>query len=156
MSPAKDEMQPEEQMEMDDQQEAQEIGPEDVGEISPNLIPADAMLEMEASLTEEPIDVASLRRDRVGPKIEAKDLVDETFIIAYARQFPTAYERQAHNPWFVIAVDENGERFNCILGGQAIHQELTSWAMLRTRAPLKVKLLFHEKKGRFEGYYTFE
>jgi hypothetical protein len=153
---AKDEMQDEEQMEMSEDQEAQEIGQEDVGELSPIVIPADTMLEMEASLKEEPIDVAALRADRVGPKIEAKDLVGQTFTIPYARQFPTAYQEQTHNPWFVIAIDENGERFNTVLGGRAIHEELTSWAMLRTRAPLKVKLLFHEKKGRYEGYYTFE
>lgn len=156
---AKDELEAEEpQMEMTEGQDEEPASDQDEqasDETASPVIPAGAMLEMEASLKEDPIDVAVMRRERIGPKREARSLVDETFTIAYARQFPTAYHEQTHNPWFVIAVDENGERFNAVLGGQAIHQELSAWAMLRTRAPLKVKLLYH-KKGRYEGYYTFE
>lgn len=116
------------------------------------------LLGVEAHLDRPAIDAEEMRKKIVGRKIETPDLVDQTFLIKAARQFPSAYDEQKMNPWFVIGVmEETGELFNTVIGGDAVAREIEAWAMSSLRYnPLRVTLLYHEGKGAGKGYYTFK
>lgn len=91
-----------------------------------------------------------------GPRVPSADLIDREFVITHAASFPSAYEKQDHAFFCVVIPIDTGEMLTTVIGGQACVDILDVWAGSGRKEPLQVTLRFHEGKGSFAGYYTFE
>lgn len=115
-----------------------------------------SLIAWRADRQREAKNLAEFRQQFIGEKREAASLIDQTFTIVEARQYPSTYEGQSEEPFFVIAYDENGVKFHTTLGGKAVVEDLMAWAKYGDGSPLTVTLRFHEGRGQYKGYYTFD
>jgi len=92
----------------------------------------------------------------IGPHVEAKDLVDETFIIFRAKWAQSTFDENAHY-YFCHCVDpETSEIFTTSLGGGPVVELIDAYIGAGEGKPIQVTLRFAEGRGSFEGYYFLE
>lgn len=105
------------------------------------------------------VDLSELKKqyDIEYPHVKANEIVGQTFIIVGAKTFPSSFEGQDYDPYFVTCFDEaNEEYFTTVLGGEQPSKLLSTLIALDVNVPPRVTLNFHEGSGKFGGYYTLD
>jgi len=62
-------------------------------------------------------------RDKISPQgtaVQSKLLVDRTFTIIRMRPYDSKYESDRATVYWIVALTDDGELFNCTLGGTAV------------------------------------
>jgi len=90
-----------------------------------------------------------------GPRIAAKELVDQTFTIVHAKPFASTYREGAHAWFCVIYLPDDTQPYTTVLGGQAVVDVLDALASAGFENPLIVTLRKVDG-GRFGSYYVLE
>ena len=108
--------------------------------------------------TKEPISYIDVLREMgmAGVQVQAKQLVDKTFVILRAKQFDSSFQDDAHAYFCTIKPLDEAEPYTVVLGGQAVVEVLDAFVAYGSDQPLKVTLRYAEGQGKFSGYYFFE
>ena len=116
----------------------------------------ESIIPFEANSELQVVDLVSelTRLGLIAPKIPAKELAGREFVIRYAKQFMSSYDKDRHC-YFVKGEDPaTGEVFTTVLGGQAIVDVIDLLVSAGFDNPLLVKLEY-VKQGSHDGYYQF-
>ena len=132
--------------------------PKDNKEVQePDTPSGEALIEWDADPNLEAFDLA-IAIEELGLNLsmqKAADLVDHTFLIIGAKQFPSTMS-QENNPYYCRCFDEGQqEGFAVVLGGGQPVEILPSYIASGRVTPLRVTLR-HVEGGVHGGYYILE
>ena len=88
-------------------------------------------------------------------RVTAEQLVDRTFTILRAKSFASRFQEGAHAYFCICQLQDGGELFATVLGGQAVVDVLDALFASGLTNPLEVRLREIEG-GRFGHYYVLE
>lgn len=90
-----------------------------------------------------------------GPKVAAKDLIDQTFTILHAKPFESSFKAESEAYFCVVKLDDDDAVITTVLGGAAVVDILKALGSAGFDSPLTVTLRWNSG-GKFSGYYTLE